>query len=64
MSRLALGIGVDVQHALKGVGKNFQDHFLVRVQAEVKNIATLNERSRSLSSPCAVVYGTVRCLFE
>jgi choline dehydrogenase len=42
------GIGVEVQHALKGVGKNFQDHFLVRVQAEVKNIATLNERSRGI----------------
>lgn len=42
------GIGVDVKHALKGVGKNFQDHFLVRVQAEVKNIATLNERSRGI----------------
>jgi choline dehydrogenase len=41
-------IGVDVNHALKGVGKNFQDHFLVRVQAEVKNIATLNERSRGV----------------
>lgn len=42
------GIGIDTQHALKGVGKNFQDHFLVRTQAEVHNIATLNERSRGL----------------
>lgn len=42
------GIGVETQHALTGVGKNFQDHFMVRVQAEVKNIATLNERSRGL----------------
>ncbi|MBT5497714.1 MAG: choline dehydrogenase, partial [Alphaproteobacteria bacterium] len=42
------GIGIDTQHALKGVGKNFQDHFIVRVQAEVQNIATLNERSRGL----------------
>ena len=41
-------IGVDVQHALKGVGKNFQDHFLVRVQGAVKDIATLNERSRGI----------------
>ncbi|MBT5111093.1 MAG: choline dehydrogenase, partial [Rhodospirillaceae bacterium] len=41
-------IGVDINHALKGVGKNFQDHFLVRVQAEVKGIATLNERSRGI----------------
>ena len=42
------GIGVDVQHALRGVGRNFQDHFLVRVQAEVEGIATLNERSRGI----------------
>jgi choline dehydrogenase len=41
-------IGVDVRHALRGVGKNFQDHFLVRVQAAVKDIATLNERSRGI----------------
>jgi choline dehydrogenase len=41
-------IGVDVRHALRGVGKNFQDHFLVRVQAVVKDIATLNERSRGI----------------
>ena len=41
-------IGVPVRHALPGVGRNFQDHFLVRVQAEVKDIATLNERSRGL----------------
>lgn len=42
------GIGVDVQHALKGVGKNFQDHFLVRSQALVKDIATLNERAHGI----------------
>jgi choline dehydrogenase len=41
-------IGVDVRKALRGVGKNFQDHFLVRIQAEVKDIATLNERSRGI----------------
>ncbi|SDC28330.1 GMC family oxidoreductase [Belnapia rosea] len=41
-------IGVPVRHALPGVGRNFQDHFLVRVQAEVRDIATLNERSRGL----------------
>lgn len=41
-------IGVAVNHALNGVGKNFQDHFLVRVQADVKDIPTLNERSRGI----------------
>lgn len=42
------GIGVEVQHALPGVGKNFQDHFIVRVTADVKDISTLNERSRGI----------------
>jgi len=42
------GIGIDTNHNLKGVGKNFQDHFIVRVQAEVQNITTLNERSRGI----------------
>jgi len=41
-------IGVDVRHALRGVGRNFQDHFLVRLQAAVKDIPTLNERSRGV----------------
>ena len=41
-------IGIETQHALTGVGKNFQDHFIVRVQASVQNIATLNERSRGI----------------
>ena len=41
-------IGIEIKHDLKGVGKNFQDHFIVRVQADVQNIATLNERSRGI----------------
>jgi len=41
-------IGVAVQHALPGVGKSFQDHFLARSQAYVKDIPTLNERSRGI----------------
>ena len=42
------GLGIDVQHALKGVGQNFQDHFLTRVVADVKDVGTLNERSRGI----------------
>jgi choline dehydrogenase len=42
------GIGVPVRHALPGVGRNFQDHFLVRLQALVRDIPTLNERSRGM----------------
>jgi choline dehydrogenase len=41
-------IGVPVAHALPGVGKNLQDHFLARVTCEVRGIPTLNEKSRGL----------------
>lgn len=41
-------IGVNVHHSLPGVGNNFQDHFIVRLQAHVSGIGTLNERSRGL----------------
>lgn len=42
------GLGIEVKHALKGVGQNFQDHFLTRVVADVKDVGTLNERSRGI----------------
>jgi choline dehydrogenase len=41
-------IGVETQHALPGVGKNFQDHFLARIAARVVGTQTLNEKSRGL----------------
>ena len=41
-------LGIEVKHALKGVGQNFQDHFLTRVVADVKDVGTLNERSRGI----------------
>jgi len=41
-------IGVPLVHALPGVGKNLQDHFLARVTAEVKGAPTANEKSRGL----------------
>jgi choline dehydrogenase len=41
-------IGVPVVHALIGVGKNLQDHFLARIVAEVQGISTANEKSRGL----------------
>ena len=40
--------GISVQHALPGVGKNLQDHFIVRVVAAISGMKTLNERSRGL----------------
>jgi choline dehydrogenase len=42
------GIGVEVRHALPGVGKNLRDHYAVRVSALVKGARSLNERSRGL----------------
>jgi choline dehydrogenase len=41
-------IGVPVVHALPGVGRNMQDHFLARVTAEIKDAPTANEKSRGL----------------
>jgi len=41
-------IGVPVVHALPGVGRNMQDHYVVRVTYPVHGIATANERARGL----------------
>ena len=40
--------GIAVHHALAGVGKNFQDHYIARMSCEVRGIETLNERGRGL----------------
>src|SRR5271170_413208 len=41
--------GIPVRHALPGVGRNFQDHYVARMSCEVKGIVTLNERGRGLA---------------
>jgi choline dehydrogenase len=41
-------VGIPVHHALPGVGRNLQDHFLARVTCAVSGIPTLNEKSRGL----------------
>ena len=41
-------VGIETRHALRGVGKHFQDHFIARVSCAVKDVATLNEKSRGL----------------
>lgn len=41
-------LGVEVNHAHVGVGENLRDHFAPRFTARVKNIDTINERSRGL----------------
>jgi choline dehydrogenase len=40
--------GIQVRHALPGVGYNFQDHYIARMSAEVRGVETLNERGRGL----------------
>jgi choline dehydrogenase len=40
--------GIPVQHALRGVGRNMQDHYLARVSCEIKGAASLNQQSRGL----------------
>jgi len=41
-------LGIPVCHALAGVGENLRDHYAPRFVARVKNIDTVNERSRGL----------------
>jgi choline dehydrogenase len=41
-------LGIEVAHALSGVGENLRDHYGVRLVARVKGIETINERSRGL----------------
>ena len=41
-------IGIPVTHALPGVGRNFQDHYIARVACSVVGAKTLNEKARGL----------------
>jgi choline dehydrogenase len=41
-------VGIPVRHALAGVGKNFQDHYIARVACSVTGAKTLNEKARGL----------------
>ncbi len=40
--------GIEVQHALPGVGENYQDHYIIRMVWRITGAATLNERSHGL----------------
>jgi len=42
-------VGIPVRHALPGVGKNFQDHYIARVACSVAGAKTLNEKARGLA---------------
>jgi choline dehydrogenase len=41
--------GIDVKHALPGVGENYRDHFCPRMNWRVKLPITLNEQTRGLA---------------
>src|SRR6185295_4067486 len=45
---LLQSLGIEVRHALPGVGENLRDHYAPRVSVRVKNANTINERSRGL----------------
>jgi choline dehydrogenase len=46
--------GVEVSHALPGVGENLQDHLQIRMQYKVKNVKTLNGVANSLLGKAAM----------
>jgi choline dehydrogenase len=46
--QLLNSLGIEVRHALAGVGENLRDHYAPRFAARVKNIETINERTRGL----------------
>src|SRR3978361_1368347 len=46
---LLASLGIEVRHALSGVGEGLQDHYAPRSVARVKNIKTINELRRGLS---------------
>ena len=45
---LLQSLGLDVKHELAGVGENLRDHYAPRFSVRVKNVETINERSRGL----------------
>src|SRR6516165_3494976 len=48
-------VGIPVQHALPGVGRNLQDHFIARISYPVSGAVTVNERSRGLALAAEVM---------
>jgi choline dehydrogenase len=52
---LLRSLGIKVLHELAGVGENLRDHYAPRMCMRVKNIETLNERSRGFKLAGEVV---------
>lgn len=46
---LLQSLGIEVRHALAGVGEGLQDHYAPRSVARVRNIKTVNERARGFN---------------
>jgi len=46
-------VGVEVKHALKGVGQNLQDHLQIRTVYGVEGVKTLNKMASTLSGKAA-----------
>lgn len=46
---LLQSLGIEVKHALPGVGENLRDHYAPRFTARVKNVGSLNERTKGLN---------------
>jgi choline dehydrogenase len=46
---LLRSLGLEVRHALAGVGEGLQDHYAPRTVARVKNMKTINEQVRGLN---------------
>jgi choline dehydrogenase len=58
---LLQSLGLEVRHALPGVGENLRDHYAPRFTVRVKNIDTINERARGLKLAHEVIrYVTAR----
>src|ERR1700687_1066020 len=52
---LLRSLGIEVRHALTGVGEGLPDHYAPRSVARVNNIRTINERRRGLSLALEVI---------
>jgi choline dehydrogenase len=58
---LLSSLGIEVRHALAGVGEGLQDHYAPRSVARVRNIKTINERARGLNLAAEVLkWGATR----
>ncbi|AMS40767.1 GMC family oxidoreductase [Aminobacter aminovorans] len=51
---LLSGLGIEIRHALAGVGENLQDHLQIRTVFKVTGAATLNQRYHNLFSRAAM----------